>query len=232
MDDPMLSHRFHHASWWTMNVVNPKYPNRGLVSGPWCQRKNEDKCKPLQPLKQQPQTITQPLGKYMPATLHKFCFFAPCHFWTTSCDQQRIGVHQFIPICLNHIESTFVMFKRLNHATSNMFMVKSNMFMVRHVHGSIIHFSWVISQPLGQAACFLASLWSERRPGASRRPPRASSVSPRWTTLQRCSHGTIKGKLLWFIFRQAMFDYQRAMVLWWCFDGGMQSQPPNEWGWA
>ena len=104
MDDPMLSHRFHHASWWTMNVVNPKYPNRGLVSGPWCQRKNEDKCKPLQPLKQQPQTITQPLGKYMPATLHKFCFFAPCHFWTTSCDQQRIGVHQFIPICLNHVE--------------------------------------------------------------------------------------------------------------------------------
>ena len=103
-------------------------------------RKNEDKCKPLQPLEQQPQTITQPLGKYMPATLHKFCFFAPCHFWTTSCDQQRIGIHQFIPICLNHIESTFVMFKRLNHATSNMFMVKSNMFMVRHVHGSIIHF--------------------------------------------------------------------------------------------
>ena len=102
--DPMLSHRFHHASWWTMNVVNSKYPNRGLVSGPWCQRKNEDKCKPLQPLKQQPQTITQPLGKYMPATLHKFCFFAPCHFWTTSCDQQRIGVHQFIPICLNHVE--------------------------------------------------------------------------------------------------------------------------------
>ena len=113
-------------------------------------------------------------------------------------DQQRMGIHHNSPL-QQFIPSLFLFGSFRIHNVHGQIMFRSSFSCLNPTFLRFNHRflgekptpkkTWALRIPraLGQAAC-QASLWWGQRPGASQRPPRASSVSPQWTTWRGSGH--------------------------------------------